>query len=98
MIETVPTQRISRLDQKIAVIKKIASSAVMGVFSVLFIVGFATFYFLYAPLEKQIAIPGIIFTLIAVGMLAQTLATVAPLLLELWRLEVDGDSDEPLFP
>lgn len=98
MIKTTPHKTLSRFDQKLTVIKKIASNAVMGIFSLLFIIGFATFYFLFAPLDRQIAIPAIIFTLIAIGMLAQTIAALAPLLLELWRQETIGESDELLFP
>jgi len=98
MIERVPGKIVSHLDRKISIIKKVASSAGMGVFSLLFIVGFGTFYFLFGPLEEEIVIPAIIFTLIAIGMIAQTIATVAPLLFELWRLEVDDNRDEPLFP
>jgi hypothetical protein len=99
MIETMPQEKPTRLSRKIGIIKEIASSLMAGAFVVTFLLAFGAFFFWGASLSnKAVFIAVVICTMIAFGMVAQTVATVGPLLLELWQVQAEAEPDEPLFP
>ena len=99
MTETAPRTATVHHDDRLALIKKIANNLMMGIFSVMFVVAFGSFFFWGASLTNRIIfVVTAISAAMIIGLIAQTAASVAPLALELWQKRAEIERDEPLFP
>ena len=98
MKETLTAHNPTRLDRRIAAFKKLVSSAAIGISVLLFILAIGSVVFLDLPMDSEEVIRPLIFSIIAVLVIGETIARLAPRVMRFMETDAEPDADEPLFP